>query len=207
MIRRFSALLQRSPASRAGPRLAMRQRTQASRFSGPCAHGRSAAATGRRVAWKVVENLQPWQLFQREHMPTGRDRARIQQGCCIQVYFLGHAFALIRKRGATALAKAAPYSGRGAEITWSALGEGEVAARHGNPRRQRRRRCAPAGLAVAVQRPIRWAFILEGDRTTQASPRDGMQGPRPSAPTQVATLPLILSQCQDNRFSHSHHLG
>jgi hypothetical protein len=185
----------------------MRRRMQASRFSRPCAHGRSAAATGCRVARKVVENLQPWQLFHREHMPTGRDRVRIQQGCCIQVHFIGYAFALIRERRATAFAKAAPYSGRGAEISWSALSEGEVGTRHGNPRRQRRRRCAPAALAVAVQRPIRCAFILEGDRTTQAFARDGVQGPRPPAPTEVATMLLALASVNDNRFAHSHHVG
>jgi hypothetical protein len=152
---------------------------QASRFSGACAHRRGTTAAGRRVARKVIEYLQPGQLFHREHMPTGRDRARIQQGCCIQVYFVRYAFAFIGQGGATALAKAAPYPGRGAEITGGALGKGEDAPRHGKPRGQRRRRCAPAALAVAVQGPIRRAFISECDRTTQASAFDGIQELRP----------------------------
>ena len=131
-------------------------------------------------------------------MPTGRDRARIQQGCSIQVYFLRYAFALIGKGGATALAKTAPYPGRGAETTWGALGEGEDAPRHGNPRGQRRRRRAPAALAVAVQGPIRRAFILEGDRATQASALDGFQAPRPpccDGSCDVAARPIPW-QCQ-----------
>src|SRR5262245_35573330 len=169
---------------------------QASRFSRSCAQGRGAAATGRRVAWQVVENFQPRQLFHREHMPTGRHRARIQQGCCIQVYFLRYAFALICKGGATALAKAAPYPGRGAEITWGALGKGEDAPRHGNPRGQRRRRSAPAALAVAVQGPIRRAFISECDRTTQASALDGIQELRPPCCDGGCTLPLARILCQ-----------
>jgi hypothetical protein len=172
---------------------------QASRFSGACAHGRGAAPTGRRVAWKIVENFQPWQLFHREHMPTRRDCARIEQRSCIQVYFLGYAFVLIRKGGATALAEAAPYPGRGAEITWGALGEGEGATRHTNPRRHWRRRCAPAALAVAVQGPIRRALILECDQTTQASALDSVQEPRPPC-SEVATLPLAASCVNGSRL-------
>src|SRR5262249_33879364 len=92
-----------------------------------------------------------------------------------------------------------PRLTRGEErkITWAALGEGEDATRHGNPRRHRQRRCAPAALAVAMQGPIRPTHKLECDRTTRgASALDSVEAPRPPCSERSCDVAVRDIPCQ-----------